>query len=242
MIVSESKSTFWMLLFIAWRNIWRNPIRSFLTVSALVSGLALVVFYAAMMEGMVRQMVHQATSISSGHLQVHREAYIDDQDIYATLPWSYLESLKNTFPDVHISPRLYAAGLASSGHSSSGVLIKAVDFPLEQKTTSMLSHIRKGDATLDEVVEENDLASTRYNVVIGAQFAKNMKLDIGDELVLVSQAVDGSIGNGLFRVAAILKPLDPHFDRMGVLMSIDAFKDFMYLYDGVHELVFHLDD
>ncbi len=232
-----------MLLFVAWRNIWRNPVRSVLTISALVGGLVMVILYAALLEGMSRQMVQYATEVTTGHLQVHRQAFIDDQDIYATMPWDYLEQLEQKFPQLHIAPRLYAAGLASSRNTSTGVLIKAVDPKREATTTSMLSHVRRGEARLDAADSAANLSGlTRYNVVVGAQLAKNMKLNPGDELVLVTQAADGSIGNALYRVAAILKPLDPSFDRMGVLMSIEAYQALMYLDNGFHELAIKLDD
>ncbi len=230
-----------MLLFIAWRNIWRNPVRSVLTISALVGGLVMVILYAALLEGMSRQMVQYATEITTGHLQVHRQAYIDDQDIYATMPWTYLDKIEKAFPSLHVAPRLYAAGLASSRNTSTGALIKAVDPQREAMATSMLNHVRKGKVDLG-IADTTAAGITRYNVVVGAQMAKNMKLAPGDELVLVSQAVDGSIGNGLYRVAAVLKPLEPNFDRMGVLMSIEAFQQLMYLDNGFHELAIKLDD
>ena len=230
-----------ILLFIAWRNIWRSPVRSLLTISALAGGLVMVIFYAALMEGMLRQMVHQATAISTGHLQVHRQAYIDDQDLYATLPWSYLNKITQDFPHIQIAPRLYAAGLASSADTSSGVLIKAVDPQREPRVTEMLAQVRSGELELG-MAEPSKEGLPRFNLLIGAQLAKNMKLTPGSELVLVTQAADGSIGNALYRVAAILKPLEPNFDRMGVLMSIEAYQQLMYLEDGFHELVVKLDD
>ena len=60
--------------------------------------------------------------------------------------------------------------------------------------------------------------------------------------MLVTQAADGSIGNALYRVTAVLKPLEPNFDRMGVLMSIEAYQQLMYLDEGFHELAIKLDD
>lgn len=229
------------LLFIAWRNIWRNPVRSLLTISALAGGLVMVMFYAGTMEGMIRQMITQATSISTGYLQVHRQAYIDDQDLYATLPWSYLDKISHDIPGIRVAPRLYAAGLASTGETSTGVLIKAIDLQREAAVTKMLEQVRRGKPDLG-IADTSAEGFPRYNVVVGAQLAKNMKLEPGSELVLVTQAADGSIGNALYRVAAVLKPLEPNFDRMGVLMSIEAYQGLMYLQDGFHELVVHLDD
>ena len=230
-----------ILLFMAWRNIWRNPVRSVLTISALAGGLVMLILYSALLEGMTRQMVRFATEISTGHIQVQRQAFIDDQDLYATLPWSYLQTLENKVPDIQLAPRLYAAGLASAENASTGVLIKAVDPQREAAVTQMLTHVRYGELNLAEAETQED-GLKRYNLVIGAQLAKNMNLEPGSELVLVTQAADGSIGNALYRVAAILKPLEPNFDRMGVLMSIEAYQQLMYLNDGFHELAIKLDN
>ncbi len=230
-----------MLLFIAWRNIWRNPVRSLLTVSALAGGLVMLILYSALLEGISRQMVEYATELSSAHLQIHRQAFVDDQDLYATLPWPYLERIEKAFPSLHVAPRLYAAGLASTDESSTGVLIKAVEPRREAAVTSMLQHLRSGDADLG-VAGNTASGLTRYNLVVGAQLAKNMKLGPGSELVLVTQGADGSIGNGLYRVAGVLKPLEPNFDRMGVLMSVSSYRDLVYLDSGFHELAIKLDD
>jgi ABC-type lipoprotein release transport system permease subunit len=230
-----------MLLFIAWRNIWRNPVRSALTISALVGGLVMVILYAALLEGLSRQMVRNATEVSSGHLQIHRQAFIDDQDLYATLPWPYLEQMEKAFPSIRLAPRLYAAGLASTAETSTGVLIRAVDPQRESTVTSMLSHVRQGEALLG-VADSTASGLNRYNLVVGAQLAKNMQLEPGSELVLVTQAADGSIGNALYRVAGVLKPLEPAFDRMGVLMSVAAYRELLYLESGFHELAVKLDD
>ena len=230
-----------MLTFIAWRNLWRNPVRSVLTISALASGLIMVILYASLLEGMTRQMVRFATEISTSHLQVHRQAFIDDQDIYATLPWSYLTKMEQDFPSLHFTPRLYAAGLASAANTSTGVLIKAVDPKRELAVTKLFDHIRHGKLELG-IADKTETGFKRYNVVIGAQLAKNMNVKIGDELVLVTQAVDGSIGNALYRIAGVLKPLAPNFDRTGVLMSIKAYQQLMYLQNDFHELAIKIND
>nr|AIM47453.1 hypothetical protein [uncultured bacterium] len=222
-----------LLQFIAWRNIWRNRVRSSLTISALAGGLIMLILYAALLEGMSRQMVTYATDISSSHLQMHRSAYIDDQDIYATIPWSYLTALENSSLSVEMAPRLYAAALASSKDNSTGVMIKAIDPQRERHVTKLLTHMRSGKASFTPI-QKNGL--THYPVLIGAQLARNLQLSPGSELVLVTQAIDGSIGNALFEVTGILRPLEPNFDRMGVLMSIKAYQSLMYQEDGFHEL------
>jgi putative ABC transport system permease protein len=104
-----------MLVFMAWRNIWRNPSRSALTVAALAGSMVLMVLYIALVGGMTRQMVEHATDLSVGHLQLQRQAFTDDQDLYATLPSAALAQLARVLPDAAMAPRLYASALASAG-------------------------------------------------------------------------------------------------------------------------------
>ncbi len=218
-----------MLVFMGWRNIWRNPVRSLLTVSALAGGLIIVILFSALLEGMSRQMVHYATNLTSGHIQLHRQAYIDDQDLYATLPWDYLTALEQRFPHLTFAPRLQAAGLASSKDSSTGVMLRAVDPKREGKVTVQLDKVAEG---------RSDLSDNR--LLVGKSLAKKLALKPGSELILVTQAADGSIGNAIFIVSGILKPLEPGFDRAGILMSIDNFQQLMVLNEGFHELAVHL--
>ena len=229
------------LVFMAWRNIWRNPARSALTVAALAGSLVLLMFYIALVGGMTRQMVEHATDLSVGHLQLQRQAFTKDQDLYATLPSSYLPRLQQALPGAAMAPRLYASALASTVESSNGVLIKAVDPARERQVTRLLDTLRSGNADLGAAAIGAD-GLPRHPVLLGAQLAKNMSVGLGDELVLVTQAADASIGNALFRVAGVLKPVDPGFDRAGVMMSIAAYRSLMVMGDGFHELSVRLAD
>lgn len=230
-----------ILFFIAWRNIWRNPLRSLLTISALSGSLVMLILYSAFLQGMSDQMVSYATDISTGKLQIHRKAYLDDQDIYATLSWQTLSKLEKQNPDLKFAPRLYSAGLASSKQNSTGVLIEAVSPTQENQVTHLLEHLRTGTANLGIApltsdTNKDEIAPEVYSILVGTQLAKNLKLTIGSELILMTQAVDGSIGNALYRISGILSPFDPNFDRMGVLMSVAAYQDLMALQNGIHEI------
>lgn len=232
-----------MLVFIAWRNLWRNRIRSILTISALAGGLALMIVYTTLIQGMSKQMINFATNISIGHIQIHRQSYIDDQDVYAILPWKLLTELE-TNKEINSAPRIYGAGLGAAGNLSTGIMLKAIDPEKEKYVTTILDHVRTGKVNLNIIQRpgSDNSALEIYGVVIGAQLAKNLKILPGDELIIITQAIDGSIGNGLFQVSGILKPIEPNFDRTGVLMSIPALQSLMYLENGFHELVVSIDE
>lgn len=228
------------LFFIAWRNLWRNKIRSALTISALGGGLAMLILYVSLLDGMIKQMSDFATQISSGVIQVHQNDFVKDQDIYATIPWPLIEELEKDIPTIRISPRLYAAGLGSVAENSSGIFIRAINPDKESQVTTMLNHLRSGNGNLNAITNGEDFSI--YGVVVGALFAKNMGITVGSELVIVSQAADGSIANGLFQVTGILKPIEPTFDRTGVLMSIRSYQELMYLENGAHELAIQVEN
>ena len=242
MKAGQTFQRFIFLCFIAWRNLWRNPIRSLLTISALGGGLAMMIYYAAFAEGMNRQMTEYATGLSVGHIQLHQQSFKDDQDLYGVIPWELVRRLQNDAKGFTVTSRMYAAGLASAGNQSTGVMLKGIDPVQEPEVSSLLDHIREGkvDFTPIQAIEEDEPAMHR--VTIGNHLARNLEANIGDELILITQAADGSIGNALYTISGIMKPIEPAFDRMGVMMSMAALQELIYLQNGAHEVAIRVQD
>lgn len=242
MAITNIISRLWFLFFIAWRNLWRNRIRSLLTISALGGGLALMIYYVAFTEGMFRQMTEYATGLSMGHIQIHHQSFDEDQDLYGVIPWELVSRLQQHNPSIKVAPRMYAAGLASAGNQSTGAILRGIDPEHEAEVTTLLTHARKGKVNFNpiESLDEEDLPMHR--VAIGYQLSRNLEANVGDELILITQAADGSIGNALYEISAIMQPVDPAFDRMGVMMSIQALQELVYLENGAHEIAIRIDD
>ena len=228
------------MAFVAWRNVWRSPLRSSLTLAAMVVGLSLMIVTAALMDGMVRTMTEAATDINLGHAQIHQEGYIETQDLYALMPPALLKDLEASTPHLY-APRLYAAGLASAEDFSGGALLKAVDPSRETKVSTLFKQIRSGEFKLGRASQPGDEIE-KYWVVIGGKLARNLRVQVGGEIVLLTQAGDGSIGNGLFLVAGILKPTEGLLDRMGVVLSMEAFQSLMAMPAGYHEFAVRMAD
>ena len=228
----------WLVLaHLGWRNIWRNRIRSGLTLAAMGVGLMVMVFTAALNEGMLRKFLSFATEVNMGHMQAHHALYIKDRDLYATLPLALMEQLERE-TGLPMAPRAYAAALASAGDRSNGVLLKAVHPTRERAVTRLSDHLREGSFRLDTAPPQRMPDGSElpvHHILIGNRLAHSLDVGLGGEVVLITSAADGSIGNGLFRVAGIFNPLEPAFDRMGVVLSLSAYQGLMYLEGGVHE-------
>jgi ABC-type lipoprotein release transport system permease subunit len=73
--------------------------------------------------------------------------------------------------------------------------------------------------------------------VVGQGLAHTLNVRPGDELILLSQAADGSIANDLYTVRGVLKAIGDETDRAGVIMTASAFRTFFVLQDGAHQLI-----
>ena len=75
---------------LAWKNIWRNKLRSLVIISSVVAGLfagmAVLALYEGMMNGRVRTVIDSET----GHFQIHHKKFESDQD-----PRYYISDAKN---------------------------------------------------------------------------------------------------------------------------------------------------
>jgi ABC-type lipoprotein release transport system permease subunit len=126
-----------------------------------------------------------------------------------------------------VAPRAYAFGLASLGEQSAGVLIRGIDPQRERQVTELWKHMLQGRylAPGDEKA-----------VLLGRKIAKTLNARPGSEVALITQAVDGSLGNDLYRVVGVLKTLDEKTDRSTVIMSLEDFAELLVLSDRIHEV------
>ena len=69
-----------MLIKLAWRNLWRNKLRTAIMLGAIVFGLVGVVAMMAFMTGLVNSMLDNAIAWQAD-IQIHNKAYVDNPDI-----------------------------------------------------------------------------------------------------------------------------------------------------------------
>ena len=70
---------------LAWRNLWRNPRRTSITVAAIAFGYAMLLFVACLMEGLRQQMIENGTSLVLSQIQVHAPGYYPNRSLQKTL-------------------------------------------------------------------------------------------------------------------------------------------------------------
>ncbi|MFM7078511.1 MAG: ABC transporter permease, partial [Bacteroidota bacterium] len=60
---------------LAWRNIWRNPRRSLITMASVFFAVLLAIFMRSATKGVYENMTDTMVRFSSGHIQVHAKGY-----------------------------------------------------------------------------------------------------------------------------------------------------------------------
>jgi ABC-type lipoprotein release transport system permease subunit len=60
---------------LAWRSVWRNRRRTFITVASIGMGLSIAIFFIAMAEGVYNQVVHDGVRMQAGHITLENPGY-----------------------------------------------------------------------------------------------------------------------------------------------------------------------
>lgn len=224
-----------LTLRIAFRNLFRQRRRSLFTGLTMVGGFVLLSFAFSMVDGTYGSVIKTFTTLRTGHVQVHQADYLDSPSIYKTLekPEALMSYLTNDDRVLAWSPRVYGTTLAFVDSKTTAMRLLGVDPERETATTSVAQQVSQGKF-LD--------ASDPKGVVIGSSLARLLKAGLGDELVLVTQAADGSIANDLFTIRGILGESGSGLDGMTGYMLLSTAQDFLVLPNRIHEVAMVLRD
>ena len=71
---------------------------------------------------------------------------------------------------------------------------------------------------------------------MGYRLAEKLHVDVGDSLVAVTQATDGSMGNEIYDVVGLIQTGAAQLDRTGALIHLADLQELLLLGDQVHEI------
>ena len=214
----------------AWRNIWRNPRRTLLTVCAIIFASVLLVFMLSFQFGSYETMINTSVKISTGHLQVQAEAYQEKKSIRFVIPEPQtIAKVVAQIPEVAAYTfRGQAFSLISSADRTYGVVVTGIDPQKEARVSRLKQLVREG-----HFLASND----RNQAVIGKLLARNLRAKIGDELTLLGQGRDGSIAATVVNVKGIFSSGIDEFDRAAMQIPLTTFQDTFSMDQAVHEIV-----
>lgn len=207
----------------------RQKRRTILTALTMFGGFVLASISVGWSDGTYSYIIDMFTRNQLGHIQIHGKGYLDKPSIYNTIEdyekvGGKIESINGVN---QWTPRLFAAGLASVKDKSAAVQVKGIDPAKENQATRFNKKIITGKTLPD---------TAAHAAILGKGLAEVLKADVGDQVVIVSQAADGSIANDLYDIIGIIESGDQMSDRMSFYLHLQDAQELFVLYNQIHEI------
>ncbi|MFP4476069.1 MAG: ABC transporter permease [Desulfatibacillaceae bacterium] len=214
----------------AWRNIWRNTRRSILTILAIAFACVLLVFMLSFQFGAYEDMIRFSLRIRTGHMQVQAEGYEENRAIRKVVenPEAVGAVLDEQQGVRAYTYRSNAFSLLSSKERTYGALVSGIVPERESGVTNIEEIIQKG-----EYLAEGDA----NQVLVGNLLADNLKVDVGDDVVVLGQARDGSVAASVLTVRGIFSSGMSGMDRGFALITRETFDGLYFMRGAAHEVV-----
>ncbi|MGD8292686.1 MAG: ABC transporter permease, partial [Desulfobacterales bacterium] len=214
----------------AWRNLWRNPRRTILTIAAITFASLLLVFMFSFQFGSYETMINTSVKINTGHLQIQGAEYQEKKSIRMVVPEpEKIAGLINEISQVATYTfRAQAFSLVSSEQRTYGVVVTGIDPEREANVSRLKSLIRQGEFLS---ADDSDQA------LIGMFLARNLRVSPGDELSVIGQGRDGSIAATVVKIKGIFRSGIDELDRSLIHIPLQAFQEIFSMQGAVHAVV-----
>jgi putative ABC transport system permease protein len=200
------------ILKIAWRNIWRTPMRSLIVIGSIVMGIWAGIFVVAFSYGLNKQRTESSIKNAISHIQIHHPEYQKEYDskFYLGEPDKLNAVLESDKSIESYAFKTLLNGMVSSPIKSNGVRIIGVNKNQEKELTSIYSGLVKG--TYFE-------SKRRNPILIGEALAEKLKVKLQSKVVLTFQDTENTIISGAFRVCGIYKTQYSKYDQGTVFIE-----------------------
>jgi len=219
----------------AWRNLWRHKRRTWLTVGAMIFSNLILVFSISLQFGSYQMMIDNTLKSYTGHMQIQREGYNDEpkmrSSIDAIIPLA--NEVRQQLGSDTVAARGVAFAMTSSEERSYGLQIIGVEPEYEPKVSTLPGLINRGGYFTDSNAEE---------IVIGAVLARNLRVDIGDELTLLGSGHDGSFAAGIAIVTGVFESGIADIDRSMAQLPIGYFQNLFGMDERGHNIIINAAD
>ncbi len=181
----------------SYRNLWRSPKRTLIMVMSLALGTTFIFWNLNFASSGSREVMNEFLSQYAGLYQIthpdyYKNNYTKEFDNYQTITDEMISD-KNLF---NLSTKRITAPIFISGEKKTlGVLLTGMDVEKELKLTTLSKAITVGRFL--------DPAGSK-EILIGKKLADRINVKIDDEVVVIGQALDGSVANDLFKVVGLI--------------------------------------
>ena len=219
---------------LAWRNIWRNPRRTVITLIVVSVGLWSILFFNSLLIAWMQSSKDAALKLLIGSGQIHAVGYMDDPNIDNLMdpPDGALLAALEAEGMGEWTSRLILPAVVQSEYKTLPVMITGVDPAVEAQISSIPSKLDEG-RYLRDVSDDT--------VFIGKHLAERLKTGIGRRVIIMTQNTEGSMSEQSFDIVGLFDA-DQATEDFYVFTGLAAAQQFAGLDDQVAQVVVQLPD
>ncbi len=215
---------------LAWRNIWRNPRRTAVIMTAIIIGVWNMIFLGALMRGISDEMVRNGIATLTGHIQIHQKGYQNDPVVENSMadPEAVKTALKKTLPNgARWAARVRVNAIASNARHTAGVTFLGIDPAHEARVSFIGKAVTEG-----RYLREDD----KYGIVVGKALVDKFETKLGYKLVLMSQDTNREIASRAFRIVGIFRAEMQATEKQFVFVSKTSAQYMLKLKNSISEI------
>ena len=221
---------------LAFRNIFRNRLRTALTLAAIICGVAAIIVSGGFVEDVFVQLREATIHSRLGHAQIYRAGYLEygrrePARYLIAQPQQIIDGIRS-IPHVQaVMTRVNFSGLANNGRA---------DLPIIGEGVEPNKEARLGTATT--LVAGRQLQdSDTFGAVIGEGVANALRLSPGSPLNLMVNTPEGALNTLEFEVVGVFRTFSKDYDDRAVRISQAAAQELLFT-RSIHSVVVLLDD
>ena len=219
---------------LAWRNLWRHPNRTLLTMLAVAIAVAAMIVLGSFLSAWSASAFDRTSAALTGHGQIHAPGFTDDPTVKRSMlpPAGVLAAALEDAPVKAWAPRAFAPALIRSERESAPVGLYGID-PNRESAVSFLNPSDVQGRALSD--------SSSRGILIGRLLSERLQVSLGRRVVIAAQDLDGNVEEIGLEVIGIYQG-QPDLQKHAVFVSLGQAQAFLGLGDRISEIVFIASD
>jgi len=226
--------TLTLLFPLAWRNLWRNPRRTIITLIVVAAGLYSILVFAAIMTAWAKSSRDTTLDLITGSGQFHATGYLSDPSIDHSMPPPDTALTRDlNRPEISAwAERVMVPAVVQSEYRTLPLTLAGVD-PAKERLLSIIPKDMAEGAYLG--------TSDGYDIVLGRHFAERLKTRVGKRVIILATATDGSLSEQSYTVVGLFGG-NQQVEDAYAFVGIKSAQKMLGLGDNISEISFKLVD
>lgn len=221
---------------LAFRNIFRNRLRTALTLAAIITGVVAIIISGGFVEDVFVQLRESTIHSRIGHVQIFRKGYLeygrrDPSHYIIAQPTEVVDAVQSIRHVQAIMTRVNFSGLANNGRA---------DLPIIGEGIEPDKEARLGTATTIVAGRPLRVADV-FGAVIGEGVAAALHLRPGSFVTLMVNTSEGALNTFEYEVVGVFRTFSKEYDDRAVRIPLSAAQELLFT-QSVHSAVVLLDD